>query len=131
MAMPAGMADLLARKYMILQQQADATTKNAATGALVGAAGARLDNTRASLLPGQAAAEIAKLGADTLLTKEQTKIVLPESQARVRNLNANTGLTQAETSLTGERTIGERQLNRVFKVNPDAPAFFTRNRFAQ
>ena len=80
--------DFLARKYSILQQQANATTESAAattrnadTSAIVGKAQAGLDNTRALWLPKESAASIAKMGAETGLIGEQAKVVGPESRA--------------------------------------------------
>jgi len=94
----------LNRKYAQLQQQADATTQNAATNALTGAAAARLDNTKTNLLPGESAAQVAKLGADTRFTNTQNTFYGPQAQA-------NIAATQAGTRKTDEETRGIKQDN--------------------
>ncbi len=93
----------LRQKYAQLQQQADATTtnaaantRNAATNALTGDAAARLDRTRAALLPAESQASIAKMGAETNLIGEQASIVRPESAARIANMNADTNFTRTQ-----------------------------------
>lgn len=86
----------LRAKYAQLQQQADATTKNAATNAMVGKAAAGLDTTRAALLPGESQASIAKMGAETNLIGEQASIVRPESAARIAGMSADTDLTRTQ-----------------------------------
>lgn len=83
----------LRQKYAQLQQQADATTQNAQTNSVVGQAAARLDNTRSALLPAESRASIGKTLAETGLIGEQTKIVAPESVARIANMNADTNRT--------------------------------------
>ncbi len=108
--MPVDFNYFLNQKYAQLQQQADATTANAkantlnaSTNAITGAAAARLDSTRAALLPGESQATIAKLGAETGLIGEQAKIVAPESTARI-------GQIRAETALTGtQNEVARRQ----------------------
>lgn len=95
----------LGRKYALLQQQADATTQNAASSAIASRAAADVDTARASLMPAESAAQIAAQRAQTNLTNLQSQTVLPESEARV-------GQMRAETGLTTERAIGERQLNK-------------------
>ena len=83
----------LGRKYALLQQQADAGTQNAATGAMTGAAAARVDNTRANLMPGESRANIAKSAAETGLISEQTQWLAPEARARIENLGAQSYAT--------------------------------------
>jgi streptogramin lyase len=97
------MAEFLNRKYAILQQQADAgttqadaTTKNASSTALLAQAGARLDNTRADVMPAESAAMIAQRQAETALTGEQGRWYGSEATARIGNLNANTGYTMTQ-----------------------------------
>lgn len=87
----------LARKYAALQQQADATTSNAASQAIQSTAQAKalnadagLTDVRAKLLPGESASNVALQGAQRNLLSEQTKIVAPESVARIAGLNAGT-----------------------------------------
>lgn len=86
----------LGRKYALLQQQADAGTQQAATGALVGGAAARLDNTKSNLLPKTTMAEIGKTLAETSFLGEQQKFIAPEALARVRSLDAGTFKTRNE-----------------------------------
>lgn len=93
----------LRQKYSQLQQQADATTRNAATNALVGKAAAGLDSTRAALMPAESRANIGQTLANTNLLGEQAAIVRPESAARIRGMDADTKRT-----LTGEE-IDRRQ----------------------
>lgn len=95
----------LGRKYAILQQQADATTKNADTAQMTGAAQANLDRTRANLLPGESAASIAKMGAETGLIGEQAKIVAPESKARIRNMDASTEYTGTQNTVLRRQSL--------------------------
>lgn len=107
----------LNRKYAQLQQQADATTanaraatQNAETNALTGAAAARLDTTRAKLLPAESRATVAKIGAETNLIGEQAKIVAPESLARIGQIRAETALTGTQNEVArrqGLTSIGE------------------------
>lgn len=90
----------LNRKYMNLQDQTKIAQQNADTGAMTGAAAARLDNTRATLLPNESKATIAKMGAETNLIGEQASIVRPESVARIANMNADTALTKTNRDVT-------------------------------
>lgn len=87
----------LARKYAALQQQADATTSNAASTAIQATAQAgalnadtTLTGVRTKLLPGESAAQTALQGAQTRLTNENASIVRPESIARIASVNAGT-----------------------------------------
>jgi len=117
-AQPVDMNYFLARKYALLQQQADAGTsqaqtqsRQADTGALVGAAAANLDRTRAGLLPGESAAQIAQQGAQTRLLGEQASIVQPLARAQIGQIGAETGLTTTQnkvltrTALTPYRSL--------------------------
>lgn len=103
--MPAGMAELLDRKYAILQQQANATseqaratTTNAATSAMVGKASANFDNVRAGLLPAESAANIGLTKANTGLIGKQTEYFGPEALARINNMRADTARTVVGTA---------------------------------
>ena len=100
MGMPSGFAEALARKYQILQQQADATTQNSATTALVGGASVNLDNIKGRLLPGQISSDIAKTNAETGLVGQQAKYFGQSALANIANLNASTQGTIAETNRT-------------------------------
>lgn len=95
----------LGRKYAIQQQQANAgdvqanaVAQNASTNAVTGAASAALDRTRASLMPAESASTIGLQGAQGGLLREQASVVRPESIARIANMNAETGLTTANTT---------------------------------
>lgn len=120
--MPAGMSELLERKYMILQQHADAnseqaraTTTSAGTNAMVGKSAANLDNVRAGLLPAESAANIGLTRANTGLIGQQAKYFGPESMARVANLRADGQRTVVGTAndynmgvLSFKGTLSER-----------------------
>lgn len=87
----------LARKYAQLQQQADATTSNAASTAIQTTAqaaalnaDAALTGVRTKLLPGESAATVGLQRAQTNLTNENASIVRPESVARIASVNAGT-----------------------------------------
>lgn len=89
----------LRRKYAQLQQQADATTKNAATSALTGRAAANFDNVRASLLPTESRANVAQTQANTNLIDQQAAVVAPESQARIRQMDAGAQYTGTQDAV--------------------------------
>lgn len=81
-----------------------------ATAAALGSAAGNLDVVRGNLLPEQTAADIAQsraqtglLGAQTNLTSQQARTVVPESQARIRGIDADTGLTSANTGIARRR----------------------------
>lgn len=103
--MPAGFAQALALKYGIMQQQANAQSKSLE-------AAANLDNTKANLLPGQAAADIAETGARTANINETTKTVAPESVARIGLMGAQTRNFDADAGYTTEQTTGLKQINK-------------------
>ncbi len=104
MAIPSDMANFLQQKYAILQQQADATTRNADTAALTGKAAANLDTVRAGLMPAESQANIGLTRANTGLTQANTRIAginadyLPQilkgdiayKTAQIGNLNVDT-----------------------------------------
>ena len=105
--MPGGMAEFLRTKYALMQQQADATTQNAATAALTGKAAANLDTVRAGLMPAESRANIGLVKANTGLAQANTRLVglnadwlprmnqgtLDEQAARTRSVNTETDLT--------------------------------------
>ena len=107
MAIPSDMANFLQQKYAILQQQADATTRNADTAALTGKAAANLDTVRAGLMPAESRANIGLVKANTGLAQANTRLVglnadwlprmnqgtLDEQAARTRSVNTETDLT--------------------------------------
>lgn len=107
-----------------LRRQRDTQEKDATSRALAAAASARLDTTRADILPSQSAAEIALQRAQTSLTREQAAIVAPESKSRIglqtteAGLNrARIGETIANTSLIGANTDLTKTNNAVAKRN--------------
>lgn len=91
--MPDGMANLLARKYAILQQHADAGTLNAQTGAASGASDVAMNALRMRLMPGESAAGVSKTRAETGLIGQQAQYYGQEAVARIAGINAETGLT--------------------------------------
>lgn len=93
MAIPSDMHYWLARKYSVMQQGADATSQNAASGALTSAASAAVDNTRARLMPGESMANILAQRAQARLANEQASVVAPVAQAGIANTNAQTAYT--------------------------------------
>lgn len=99
MGMPFGFAEALARKYQILQQEADAKTANASTNTLTGAAAANLDTVRGRLLPGQIASDIAKTNAETGLVGQQAKYFGQSALANIANLNASTRSTDVNAAV--------------------------------
>jgi hypothetical protein len=106
-------AGLIARKYDLLQQDAD-------TRRMGMVADAGLTNVKAGLLPKQAEADIRLSGAQAGLAganagladanarnvEETTKYVGPLASANIFN-------TRAQGRLYGEQATGEGQLNRV------------------
>lgn len=99
----------LDRKYNQLQQQADATTQNAASNAIAAQAGARLDNTRAALLPGESAAGIRKMDAETGLIGQQAKYFGPEALARIAQMKADTAYTGTQNRIAIREGLDERR----------------------
>lgn len=125
MAMPGMMADFLATKYAILQQQADAASTQANTGQFnaltnrtVGNAAAALDTTRAGLMPAESEASIAKMASETGLNKETAKYLGPETLARIAKMKAETGFIGTQDAVEKrmglmERTIGAGSLSSI------------------
>lgn len=111
--MPAGMAELLRRKYDLIQQDADTAKFNAQTNRLGTDAQARLDMVRAGLLPAESAANINKLKADTAMTAEQTKFVGPLARSSMELNSANAFQSRASGGLYGEQADQLRQLNKM------------------
>lgn len=112
----------LARKYALLQQdansattQAQAATTNAGANVTSANAAANLNNVRAGLMPAESAADIALRRAQAFQTNELGKVVAPESRARIETMGVERDLTRANIGLVGEQTTGMRQLNRVYQ----------------
>ena len=102
MAMPEGFAAALARKYDILQQQANSasTTANAE---------ANLTNVRAGLLPAESEANVGLTGAQTRSVDENTKYVGPLANASIFN-------TREQGGLFHQQAVGESELNKLSKT---------------
>lgn len=86
----------LTQKYNQLQQQADATTQNAATNALTGKSAAALDDVKTRLLPTESAASVNKTNAETGLIGQQAKYFGPEIEARIAQMRADAGYTTTQ-----------------------------------
>lgn len=100
----------LNRKYQLLQQQADAGSTNAASGAIqanaqAGALGAEagLNRVRAQLAPDESLAQTTLQRSQANLNDQSAQIIVPEATARI-------GQIGAETSLIGTQ-------NRVLRKN--------------
>ena len=107
----------LNQKYDIQQQAQDAEkqrvailAKNAATQALTGAAAAKLDTTRANLMPAESAASIARTRAETGLIGEQTRYFGPTAEANIANTNANTYFTGIQGDVAKREGLTERTI---------------------
>lgn len=132
MAGPVDFNYFLARKYAILQQQADAgseqaraTTTNAATAAMTGAAAANLDNVNARLRPGESAAQVGLTQAQTGLARNQAQVVIPTAEAAIRAQDAQTGLVGTQTKvLTRESLTPTSQLFGNVPMGASTPGMF-------
>ena len=93
----------------------------AATDATVGAAASDLDTVNAKLRPAESAADVLYRRAAANLTGEQAKIVAPESTARIAGINADIGLTRANTGMVGAQTGAVKRQQRVYSAT-DAEA---------
>lgn len=94
----------LNRKYALLGQNADADTvrANAATtsadaSATAANAAAKVDITRAGLLPGESAASIALQRAQANLQNQTASTVGPLARANIGLIGANTASTRVNT----------------------------------
>lgn len=117
----------LQRKYALLQQQADAGTSQAASGAVTAAAQANnlnadaaLTGVRAKLLPGESAATIGLQGAQRNLLTEQAAVVRPESTARIGQIGAETAYTTSQNQ--NYRRVNLTGINGGAAGVPVAPA---------
>lgn len=105
----------LARKYAILQQQADADTSRAGSanisavaGANAANAAANVDNTRATLMPAESRSAIALQGAQTALTRQQADWFGPEAQSRIGLNNANIGYIGTQDAVLRKEGLDTR-----------------------
>lgn len=109
----------LARKYALQQQEADATTSNAAStriqadaNAGVAATQAKMNTVQTGLLPGESASQNALRAAQAGLMREQAAVVRPEADAGIALTRANAqlaninGLAVRRTALTDTATGG-------------------------
>ena len=99
MAMPSGMMEFLNRKYAILQQQANATTQNAATAAMTGRAAANLDTVRAGLMPAESQANVGLTKANTQLANINAAWLPRINEANIANTQASTADTLVGTQI--------------------------------
>lgn len=100
-AQPVDFNYFLARKYALQQQEADATTSNAASQAIQARANAgvadttaRLNTVQANLAPAESASQNALRAAQARLTGVQADVLPGQSAADI-------ALTRANASLTG------------------------------
>lgn len=105
----------LARKYAILQQQADADTSRAGSanisavaGANAANAAANVDNTRAGLMPAESKSAIALQGAQTALTRQQADWFGPEAQSRIGLNQANIGYIGTQDAVLRKEGLDTR-----------------------
>lgn len=118
------MADMdywLGRKYAILQQEADAGSTSAQAGATAAQSGAELTRAQAAgvraqnaYIPQVTLANIAQTQANTNLIGEQARVIAPESQARIRQMGAETGYTDMQRRALYEDAV------RQYRVSPDS-----------
>jgi len=127
MAMPRGFAELIRRKYDIMQQAQDTTRMGTE-------AAANLDRVRAGLLPGESRANIGKLLADTGLTNVQAREFAPTAaaqrglwgtqgavnKAEVGRIGADTLRIGADTRRIGVDTQGMMQLNELNDIGTNS-----------
>lgn len=105
--MPPGFDALIARKYAIQQQEADARS-NALD------ASANVDNIKAGLMPAESAANVAKTEADTDLTKTTTRFTPLLSMSTAFDTLARGKQSLATADYTGAQTKGLQQLQQTF-----------------
>lgn len=104
MDMPAGMADLLARKYAILQQQADAGTTTANANANAANAAAKLDTERANVVAPESRANIGLTVANTGLARANTGLVGAQADQTRKNTSWIDRLNESQITLQGAQT---------------------------
>lgn len=102
--MPEGMAQLLARKYAIMQQQADAGTISANAGANAANAGAKLDLTKAKLLPGESEANIGLTKAQAGLAGAQSRFTGVQADWFGKTAQSQLDLNKANVGYLGAQT---------------------------
>lgn len=112
--------NLLATKYAILQQNANADTSRANAGMVTANAGANLDAVRAGLLPKQTEADIAEAQSRASLNNVNAanipgidKSLIARNYSEAGNLNANSGLARANTGAVTQSTTSLGSLGLV------------------
>jgi hypothetical protein len=122
--MPMGFADLLAQKYRIMQQQADADTlranndtRRADAGMITANSGANLDNARAYGLGRLTDANVLQTQAQTDAIREQNKFIAPlaQSQLGLQRSQARQNISQA--GYLDSETSGNSILNSIGAPN--------------
>ena len=103
---------LLAQKYAILQQQANADTTRAGAGLLSAQAGANLDKVRAGLLPVESAANVAQTQAQTAGITEQNKFIAPLARSTIGVQGSQAKQNTAQAGYLGAQTEGEALFTR-------------------
>lgn len=103
---------LLARKYDIMQQQANADTTRAGAGLITAQSGANLDNVRAGLLPNESAANIAEQQARQRNLDATTKYVGPLALSTIGLQKQQGRVYGAQAGLYDSETEGNNILNR-------------------
>lgn len=143
-AQPVDFNYFLARKYALQQQEANATTANAASGriqadanALVAGTVAKQNTVQTSLMPAESASQNALRAAQALLAGTQARLMPAESAANIAQTQAQTRLTGFQgdavkrNELTPARTVwggagttgalGRVMGSSMFRFSPTAP----------
>lgn len=107
-------AAALNRKYNIMQQEADATTKQADASMIGTQAAANLDRTKALLMPKEVMAGIKRTLAEAGLTAEQTKYVGDEARSRIGLNKANTSLVDMQREALWKSDVEETDINKEY-----------------
>lgn len=107
---PWDMQALLARKYAILQQQADAGTLTAQANAQAAQAASAVDYARAGVIPKESRSQIGLNAAQRALIAAQASRVVPESEARVKQIGAETQLTSTNEKIARREGLTERSI---------------------
>ena len=104
-------AAMLARKYDILGQNANAEMTKANAAATEAGANANFTNVRAGLLPGQSAADVAEAKARTNQINVNAGIAPGMAAATEANLYGEAARSRAEVPLLGEQTTSAAKQN--------------------
>lgn len=104
--MPSGMAELLRRKYDIMQQGAD-------TQQMGMVADANLANVRAGLLPAEAKASREKMEAETAGTLESNKWIDDLAKSGISLQGTQGRLNVATIGKVNAEASGEREMSKI------------------